>query len=352
MPAEPETLPPRARATLAALVLALPLLVGMGRPVTDVQACRLPGAGALGWNAPAESYAPGTGTLSIAVVPVDFPDHPATSSDRRAMDVGLRDMTAFLERSSAGRLDVQVAVAADWTRLPEERATYTGDDTTARHWTYVRQAIAGVPPTAQVVLILGAGVRTGYPGGAAIITAAGSGVPVPGETLDRVATVGLAVDEIGRVMAHEVLHTLGLLDLYDPDGDDPYAFTGPFSLMADVAARSPLPTAWERWRLGWLADGQVRCVTGERATARLGGAVEAMVVPTGPGTAVVVERRRSVGVLVTRVDTDRGGGEGPIRVVGPDGRPAGLAPGRSVLVDGVGVRVLRDGRVRIDRVPA
>src|SRR5204862_439379 len=86
---------------------------------------------------------------------------------------------------------------------------------------------------------------------------------------------------------------------------------------------------WDKWRMGWLTDSQVRCVT---ATSRadfvlspLGrrGGVKAVVLRTGLRTAVVAEYRTrsgldagqcSSGVLIYKVNAGLASGAGPVRV--------------------------------------
>jgi M6 family metalloprotease-like protein len=349
----------------AALAAAGTLLGGaaVGVPMSgDLAPCRLPGTGALAFGSDVPA-APTLGTVRVAVVPVQFPDHAATRHDRAALSEGVAELRRFLRAASEGRLAASVTILSDWTTLAQSRVTYTDDLTTDGHWGYVADALAAsapVPPGTDVVLVAAAGVGTGYPGGAAILADAGTGVPAPGGTADLVVTMGLAVAAPGRVMVHEVLHTLGLVDLYASAGDDPFPFTGVFDVMGDVAATSPRPTAWARWRLGWIADEDVRCVTGATAVVRLTEpgrpGAQAALVPLADGTAVVVERRGRrgpdrrgpEGVLVTRVDP--GLVSGPIRVVGPHGRPDVLTAGQRVAVGGVGIRVRADGTVRIDRL--
>jgi hypothetical protein len=100
--------------------------------------------------------------------------------------------------------------------------------------------------------------------------------------------------------------------------------------------------AWDKWRMGWLSDSQVRCVTAASraefvvSPVETRGGVKAVILRTGLQTAVVVEYRTrqgldarmcSTGVLVYKVNSTLEGGAGPIRV--SDARPRSARAGRS-----------------------
>ena len=146
--------------------------------------------------------------------------------------------------------------------------------------------------------------------------------------------------EWGLVAAHELVHGMGLLDLYPYDAtrhelpEAPQARTWvqtEFGLMGLEAAFLARPEdrrlkmdwrtssggratsytqlldanemlAWSRWQLGWLDESQVLCLTGDRARVTLGpvadpgeAAAMAAVPAVGDGGCLVVEVRRKVG---------------------------------------------------------
>ena len=190
----------------------------------------------------------------------------------------------------------------------------------------------------------------------------------------------------GDIAAHELLHNLGLADLYAYDvsrheapgdaGNENWVLTvfGPMRLRAYVAAddwpgsggyRDALEMlAWSRWQLGWLDSEQIRCVTDGKARVELGpvadpGSATAMAaIPLSDTEVLVVESRRSLGydsapalladgVLVYTVDAAISSGLLPIRVVGDTGNahldayPI-LALGQSVTVRGYTITVVAD----------
>jgi M6 family metalloprotease-like protein len=136
-----------------------------------------------------------------------------------------------------------------------------------------------------------------------------------------------------RVLTHETLHTLGLPDLYDTSKGNYYAATdegiGGWDIMSGIQPGGHL-LAWHKWKLGWLDASQLRCVfPGHSLDVTLtptetGGGLKAIVIPTGPTTAYVLENRQrtgsdaglcDTGVLLYRIDAAVGSGGLPIRVV-------------------------------------
>lgn len=143
----------------------------------------------------------------------------------------------------------------------------------------------------------------------------------------------------GSVGAHEIVHNLGLLDMYPYDferhtlpeltGGDVWALVdmGLMGLRAKFRAqagdqrlqyvvRFPDGSAssgtsdsfvieemlgWSRWQLGWLEPSQVHCDSGDGATvplmpiAEAGDGVALAVVPLTAHEVIVIESRRSVG---------------------------------------------------------
>jgi len=96
---------------------------------------------------------------------------------------------------------------------------------------------------------------------------------------------------------------LGLPDLYDvsnPTYWRLFRFAGGWDMMSWNSPGSHF-VAWHKWKLGWLEPSELTCLEapGDVTTtlvplSRRGG-VKAVVVPTGPGTAYVVEARRRTG---------------------------------------------------------
>ncbi|KAK8038246.1 hypothetical protein PG994_015013 [Apiospora phragmitis] len=138
-----------------------------------------------------------------------------------------------------------------------------------------------------------------------------------------------------KIFVHETAHTLGLPDYYPMgfgllEGE----YVGGFSIMGSIGEQAPDMFAFDKWRMGWLDDSAVHCVT-EKGTSTTHvlqpleadgatGGVRAVMIPTSNTTALVAEARITkgvdasfcgVGVLLYTIDTKVRSGYGPVRVV-------------------------------------
>ena len=339
--------------------------------VLPIEQCQLPGRAdlqvSLGFVRP-EIRVPSRGRVRAKIVLVDFADAQAKAQLREQAVQTVRSVGAFLTAASYGRFHLVADITERWVRMPHTAALYSAQDdgTYDAQKQYIADAVAasGVDLLGVDVLIVVASFNIGGMAGGTAFVPLPEGDVSDGRLIDNALTVGTIRDGTDAgVLAHEFLHTLGLEDLYASvarPGED-YPYTGPFSLMADVAAMSPSPTAWERWVLGWVDDSQVRCIGPGTSTVSLtpievAGGMKAAVAPISAQSAVVVESRASIGsdrrgpagVIVYLVDPTKEGGQGPIRMA----RRAGsvmtpLGAGQSITLRGVGVTVLADGRVRV-----
>lgn len=138
------------------------------------------------------------------------------------------------------------------------------------------------------------------------------------------------------LLAHEIGHLFGLVDLYSLAGDTKSGkTTGPFDLMAHHADPSKSLLAWPRWQLGWLDDSEVICFSAldldeklviDQLNAKDG--IKAVVVRISNSQAFVIETRRpglfdsendfvEYGLLAYLVDLGISSGQGVVRVL-PD----------------------------------
>ncbi|MDI1289654.1 MAG: hypothetical protein PSX37_06870 [bacterium] len=367
----------------AALVAGSPIAFAVQADSTDlpIAQCELRApAGrdvSVGVNRPEGRLKP-LGTVSVTFLLVDFPDAPATAAARAQAKATISGVRSFASAQSYGRLAIALLIVDQWLRMPKAAAAYSAadDGSYTAHKAYLQDAIDAAPSsagisTSDVVVVLASYEIGGLAGGAAFLQLPGGGIDTNGAEVLHAVSVGTIKDgsDVG-VLGHEFLHTLGLADLYNsnPSAGEPYRFTGPFDLMADVSAASPSVTAWEKWVLGWLDDSQVRCVGPGTTTValtpveRMGG-TKAVIAPIGGGRAVVVESRAAVGVdangpagvIVYLVDPGRESGHGPIRLARARGLVmTPLAAGQSISLHGVHVTVNSGGQVsvRVPRRPA
>jgi M6 family metalloprotease-like protein len=286
------------------------------------------------------AYSRSTGEVRALTLFIDFPDAPARESVRRRYAEFFPFVPRWYARASYGRLRYHVVPVLRYFRMPRTFESYgiTRGYGWSVHRAMMRDLAAVVgrsvdfrgydlvnviatpnagPPADQTVL------SVTWTGGTAARTEDGA-------YLDRVSMI-YGHDQAGpRVLAHENGHIFGLPDLYSADDfhrTDQLA--GQWDIMSLDWGLQGDPFAWHKWRLGWLDDGQVGCVTkgGARlfqlAPLEVPGGRKAVVIPYGHRSAYVVEARTArgndatacrEGVLVYRVRTDVDTGDGPIKV--------------------------------------
>ena len=187
-----------------------------------------------------------------------------------------------------------------------------------------------------------------------------------------------------KVLAHEIGHNFGLADLYsvtDTETMNNYMgkTIGPFDIMGSLSAKGNELSYWSRWLLGWLDDSQVACVANLQTAQTIelspvstdDKGTKGIVIPTSTSTALLVESRKAegydstlspdeVGLLVYKIDTKIGSGNGPIAVIPKVNQysnvafsrelhdnkrflKAPLQPGDSLVVEGIRIINVGDG---------
>ncbi|KAF4495273.1 hypothetical protein FAGAP_8602 [Fusarium agapanthi] len=276
--------------------------------------------------------APSTGTLKGFMIFVDFSD--AEPAQDETPPVALQRCSPPNNRM--------------FYRMPKSAASYGWERglTGPEHQEYIQDALDAYtangtrpPPSESDVLYVvpvksvgGRGISRSITYVSRIKTRQGDDVARKTVTVGTDAFAGWGTKS-WKVLAHETGHTMCLADLYPFEDLGLGYYVGGWSAMGDLSGIAPDFFAWDKWRLGWLNDGSVDCVS-ERGTTQhtlnplelntSDNGVKAVVVAVNQTSALVVEARTSEGldsgvcapgVLLYTVDTSIKTGYGPIRVV-------------------------------------
>ena len=312
---------------------------------------------------------PTSGSVTVTTVFVDFPDEPARMSAKDYFDEFMPQGFGILEDLSHGKVNFEIQAPQGWFRMPKDTNQYSyyrgmpGENFAA----FVEAAVQATDQfvdysrTEAFVIVVPPSIEQGFDVSPAYLASNATGVPADGNVL-RSGTV-IATDAPSlrpKVLAHEILHTMGLVDLYDVYTnslvfEDQNIYVGPYAIMGDLSGPAPEPFAWERWVLGWITDDQADCLGPGRHELRLqsiavpGAGDRLGVIPLGQGRYLALESRTRhgldsqgfEGVLPYIVNPSLPTGKGPIRVPKTaEGRfLKPLQPGSTYVVEGVGLEV-------------
>ena len=272
---------------------------------------------------------------------VDFPDLRASESPRTIYRRLVPRARRWYEEVSYGQLQLEVTAVQRWFRMPSRLRSYGLADGISwpEHHAYLTDAIeaadSSVDFSGYEVVYVVATKGTEVDRSPAFQAYPGSGVAADGTELRYGATffedTKFDARYAANVVIHETGHILGLPDLYDladPGLWSPFRFTGGWDMMSSLDPGSHF-LAWEKWKLGWLEPSQLICLehsgqlTASVTPLERAGGLKAIVLSTGPSSALVVEARRRIGhdgwlcregVLVYTVDASVRSGSGPVRV--------------------------------------
>ena len=292
--------------------------------------------------------APAVGTIKVAVLFVDFPDASATHTTQQEAQLGLPNAKKYLETVSYRKLNPQFVPLHRWLRAENNYAHYLEESVVGLSSLGGRvnaEAARLADPEFDftdfdaVMVVMPSSYFGGGIGGQKVTTDEGS---IWNTTLVNSFPEDEPGDpqQWGSTGAHELVHNLGLADLYPYDGNrhkSPYRPAGvwvetEFGLMGlnaffhaseddpRLAYRVLFPSgqrqtgytqrleplemlAWSRWQLGWLEPDQIHCVTQlETETTitispvALPGNEGAMIaIPVSETELIVIESRRKLG---------------------------------------------------------
>ncbi|MGW1883381.1 M6 family metalloprotease domain-containing protein [Streptomyces sp. NPDC001970] len=295
-------------------------------------------------------YVRSTGEIRALNIMIDFPDAEGEGTARERFEEFFPQTQQWFATSSYGRLLYRPeAPLPDWLRMPLPFAAY-GIERGAPYEPGYRQLVQDMVTMADPHVDFSAYdlvnvLVTPNAGPSALdtvlsVTFSGNneaphadGVPLANTSFvySRQDDGSGTYDETGfRVLPHENGHVFGLPDLYTPEGG---GAVGHWDIMSeDWGANNDL-LGWHKWKLGWLDNDQVGCVSASGVAeydltplATTGGR-KLVVVPTGTDAGYAVEVRTregndeavcEPGVLVYRVETDIDTGQGPVRVSDSD----------------------------------
>ncbi|MFG2139526.1 M6 family metalloprotease domain-containing protein [Streptomyces sp. NPDC048650] len=294
-------------------------------------------------------YARSHGTVRALTLFIDFPDARATITPRARFAEFFPAAAHHFRASSYGRLTYRPEPLLRWLRMSRPLAAYgvtrganfepgsnTGYHALSRE--IVRAVDGRVDFRAYDVINVLAAPNAGPPAARTVLSVTFSGGDMGLQTADRVPFRNASFiwsrqsgDSAYRVLNHENGHAFGLPDLYYTDGRRVVTPVGHWDPMDEDWGPGNDFLGWHKWKLGWLAAGQVHCASPRGAPSDhtltpmpVPGGTKIVVIPTSPHSALVAEARTRgpldptvcrPGVLVYRVTTHVTSGRGPLRVI-------------------------------------
>jgi M6 family metalloprotease-like protein len=288
-----------------------------------------------------------TGTIRAIVLFTDFNDVQGTPSDLTSLRAVMEPAVGWFKAASYDRFTYQLDFTSSWHRINADSSVYADNTRSgAAHLEYIQAAVSAADPVVDfsrydfIYVMVPSALHTSAWRSGAFIAPPGFAAINTREGVKRhAATFGEGTEFYGsNIVNHETGHLFGLPDLYVYGAPFPQTYDpiGGWDLMGFAKGPAPDYLAWEKWKLGWLTDGQVACVNtpGTSTTRTLtplstATGLKTVVVRTSSTSAVVVENRQvsaldggscfRPGVLVYQVDASVFGGNRPIRIL--DGHP-------------------------------
>jgi M6 family metalloprotease-like protein len=320
------------------------------------------------------------GRVRAVMLFVDFPTAPAPDDTAAYHDFLAPQAIEWFRTSSYGRFELDVTPIRRWYRMSLPDSAYEMErvidiDTQRR---YLGEAVRLADRDVDfrrydIVYLVPSRNASAIPASPEYNDYAGR-VRADGRGIEHGVTFGQDMWAWGyKITNHETGHLVSLPESYNASGvPEFHNFVGGWDVMGAIVGPAPDLMAWNKWKLDWLRDSQVGCVS-RRGTSyhrltplETPGGTKMVVVRTGRYTAWIAELRRPLGVdaavcdpgvLVYRLDASIPNGDGSIRVhdaapgSGQQGRCSeldigtlGLAPGKaSAFSDGgVTIRVVRE----------
>ncbi|AWK08816.1 peptidase M6 [Streptomyces spongiicola] len=295
------------------------------------------------WNS---AYPRPDRAVDAVMVFLSFPDSaPLTAPDDLFAD-HFPATSDFFRNASYGRFLLRPHPVRRWIRMPRASTEYRikRDWDAGRRAAYLRDAVSVADPAVDfsrydVVYLVADPDAPGVDSDATKVVNFEQETKADGVELKRAVTVFERHPPDRHVLAHETGHVFDLPDLYHRPTDgkgDWDTHVGDWDVMGSQFGLAPELLGWHKWKLGWLDESQVRCVTGPAdrvleleplAAARAPGRPEGTrlaVVRTGRNSALAIEARGATGndrdtcregVLLYRVRNEEASGAGPVEVI-------------------------------------
>jgi M6 family metalloprotease-like protein len=314
----------------------------------------------VGFTSP-KLYTTSVGTLKGSMVFVDFDDKPANDTTENLYNFFMPSASDWYSTSSYGRLKIEMqADKSKFYRMPRLSTKYKWDRNGTDQDKYIRDLVSIMGNTSNFT---NSDVLYIVPTRAAehISFSPTRMQPVvlkDGTTMRTAVTFGQDIHlKYGfKTLNHETGHTMGLPDLYPSDETKLArgAWVGGYDIMGLINGTSPDYFAMHKWKLGWLDDNQVDCVS-QKGTSKhvitpleVVGGVKAAAVKLSATKAFVVELRTtaafnascSVGLLgyvINTAGSNSNPNGAPIEVLDPHTTNKGCSPARGGKLTGAAV---------------
>lgn len=276
-----------------------------------------------------------TGTINVQVLFVKYPDSPKTSKGylkELLSTLDLKEVQNYFKQASYGKAKIKFTIHNKWVTLPANSYDYEIYEQRSDNWletetNFFKSVLASADPVVDFSKVDSVYV-----------------IPDPRvfqvfqafrdpQIVDGKLVKGMMYNDTSPYgITHELLHTLGLRDLYGNIGAfGPGGGMEHYSIMSQYYGGTSI-TGFEKNSLGWMNPNDVLCHTGGSINVKLNSldskGLKLVMVPLNGQELLAIEYRKSekvdkylgsTGVLVYYVNPS-------IRGTGPNDLPSPLSP--------------------------
>ena len=280
------------------------------------------------------------GNLKITLIFVDFDDEPASRNINDVYNYFNPVSSNFFSKSSYGKLNIEFEVIDKWYRMSKISSDYFSPPDGSAHHSYLSEALSladkdyDFSTTDHFVVVTNPDAKH-FVNGPAFQGNTYWNFQADGKIFYSSTNSGYDLNYWGGLwLNHEVLHNMGLPDLYNYEGDPTWhGFVGEYSIMGLISGFAPDLFAYEKWMLGWLDEADIFCfengnvVTDIIPLESYSEGSKMIILPISDKESLIIENRRALnldqnipdeGVLVYLVDTSILTGKGTIEIIPKD----------------------------------